>query len=551
MRRDPGVFRPVGFLFPAIGLLLLVLGAAWIPFPKTPGLVEEWSYVYAFDRGQPWIAPDFLSMMPTRPLLPFVYGIAYRLTPGSFAGLQLVHMLVLFGKGVVAALLARRLRPADPAFAALLAALFVVFPADRALLLTRDTGSHFSVLFLLLATLLLFDYAEAPRPLAALGLWGSQALALGTYEHGFLVLFAAPLLLAFVSESRPRSGAHWARLLVVWYAVPLVLGVWTWTVLHGRDSYQARLLQSDSATGAALLLGTLRAIPAALARHFIGGWAEAARGLAHLRPGDLTAAALPAIFAAFALLRTSTPQMGKARSRGLLVAGVVALVLGAIPFLVAPGLRGETRRVYLVSSFGAALFFSAAIVRVRDVPRGRPLAALAASALVLLAVTGARMQRRVVEDTGLRERKILRGIVEAMPNPAAGALVLFLDAEGPPRTEELFGLTKTDVHLADAVRVVYRRFDIPFLVFGRPLAHYWNGRAHAGPEGVTVSFTDGRSMLFPYDRVTAFREDAAGSVSLLTVLPPLLFPFPAAARYAPGPLLGSGAPPARLETLVP
>ena len=46
-----------------------------------------------------------------------------------------------------------------------------------------------------------------------------------------------------------------------------------------------------------------------------------------------------------------------------------------------------------------------------------------------------------------------------------GALILLLDSGGPLLTDNDLGLTWTDVHVADALRVVHRRDDILFYVF--------------------------------------------------------------------------------------
>lgn len=526
----------------AAAIALAALAAASLGMKlASPGLAEEWSVRWAYDRGQPWVAPDVLATMPSRPLAGVPHALGRALTPDSFAGEKVVLLGLLAGTAVAAAALLARLVPV-PAAAAAGATLALLAPADSALFGTRDLPNHAAILFTLLAVLLLARAAEARRPGAAAGMVLCQAAALGFYESPILVLFAAPALLPLLVRDARRTPR---LLLALWFLAPLAFAARGLALLAGGGSYVTNLWAPGSEPAGARASASLAALLGMAGRELAAPAREGVAGLVAARPGELVAVLLAGGIAAAVLVRRRKAA-GRVRAGAVLAAGLATLLLGALPFAAAPALRGETRRVHLLASVGAGIAIAAALGALR-----REAVRIAASVtLVTLSAAAGSARRNDVAACAARVGVIVRALAEGAPAPPAGTVLLLLDADGPPRREDVLGLTVTDVHLADALRTVHRQADLRVYVYGRDLRFRWNGTPEASVDGVRVRSGDGSASLVPWARVAVFREDAAGRVTRLDVLPRRGFPFPspeAVGRLVPR----WGASPPRLETLCP
>lgn len=523
----------------ATALAALAAAAAGLPL-AAPGLVEEWSFRWAFDRGQPWIAPDVLASMPTRPLAAVPYALGRALAPDSFAGEKVVLLALLALTALAAAALLVRLVP-DPVAAAGGAALAALAPADTSLFHARDLPHHAAVALTLGAILLLARAVERPRPARVAAMAACAAGALLVYESPLLVLLAAPALVPLLADGRRPPRA----VVAVWYAVPAAFLVrWAAIALRGSD-YTAKLFAAGAESLPERTLATLRAAARMGAAELAAPFDAGGRAWGALAPGDAAAAALAGA-AALALTWRASAERPVFPAGRTFLAGFVLLVLGVLPFAVAPALRHEDRRVHLLGSVGAAVVLTAAL----GVLRPRALRAAFGIAVLVLGVWAGQARRAEASETSRRVGRLVRSLAEGAPSPPAGTVLLLVDADGPPRTEDVLGLTVTDVHLADALRVVHRREELLVYVFGRHLRFRWNGTPEARENGVTVRGSDGSSSLVPWERVAVFREDAGGRVTRLDELPRDAFPFPrpeGLGRLVPR----AGPPPPRLETLCP
>jgi hypothetical protein len=523
----------------AVALAAVVAASARFPL-TTPALVEEWTFRWAFDRGEPWISPDMISIAPTRPLNLAAHKLARTLTPDSFTGSNVLLVGLLVAKGLAAAALLARLFPGSPAGAAAGAVLVALVPADVSLFLARDVSHHATVFLTLVSLLLYLRALERPAAVLLAAIALCQAVTLGIYESPFLLLLAVPFLFLLLPEfPRPK----WS-LLAVWYSVPIALALRAVVVALRGENY-VRHLFAASAEGPFTRAGkSLLEIVRMAARQAAAPVDVAARSISILARSDLALAALAALLAALLLWRRGRPPAPGTLRR--IALGVALFVLGALPFALAPRLRGDDRRVHLLAAVGAAVVLAGILSKLSS-----RTGALAAAMLVFLSVCDAGPRRDEVVATAGRVGRLVRGLAEGAPAPVPGALVLLLDANGPPLTDNDIGLTWTDVHVADALRVVHRRDDILFYVFGRAVRNPWNGAPVAGPDGVTVRWANGRTLLVPYRNVVAFRRDPDASLTRLDVLPKDLFPFARASEYAPAAAGGSGPPPPRLASLVP
>jgi hypothetical protein len=525
----------------AMAVVLAAVAAAAAGFPlSTPALVEEWSFRWSLERGQPWISPDVLSTMPTRPLSLLPHALARALAPDSFAGQNVLLLAVLAAKGLAAAALLARIIPGSPAAAAAGAVLVALVPADTSLFQARDLPNHVSVFLTLLSLLFYARALERPTPPGLAAMAACQALALGIYESPFPLLLGAPLVFRALSGGRRPTR----RLLAVWYAVPLALAARAVFAATRSGNYVANLFAASSEPPFTRAWRSLEALGRMSARQFTAPFTVGARAAAALGAPDLLLAALASAVTALLLWRAGTKIAGATLRRA--GAGLALLALGALPYTIAPALRNDVNRVHLLAAVGAGIVLGALVSRLPA-----RSGAVAAAAFVLLAVLSARSRRGSTLADARRVGRLVRELAEGAPSPAKGALILLIDAEGPPLVPTVLGLTLTDVHLADALRVVHRRADILLYVLGRELHSPWNGRPVPGPDGVTVKWTSGRTLLVPYGNVVAFRERPDGSVFRLEALPKDLFSFERASEYDPVTAGGSGPPPARLATLVP
>lgn len=522
----------------ATALAALAAAAAGLPL-AAPGVVEEWSFRWAFDRGQPWIAPDVLASMPTRPFAAVPYAFGRALAPDSFAGEKVVLLALLALTALAAAALLVRLVP-DPAAAAAGAALAALAPADTSLFHARDLPHRAAVALTLAAILLLARAVERPRPARIAVMAACAAGALLVYESPLLVLLAAPALVPLLADGRRPSRA----VLAAWYAVPAALLV-RWAAISPRGGdYTARLFAAGAESltqravatvGAAARMGT-----AELAAPFDAG----SRAWVSFALGDAAAAIAAAAALAFTWRAPAARRVFP--SGRALLAGLVFVVLGVLPFAVAPALRHEDRRVHLLGSVGAAVVFTAALGRLRP----RALRAGCALAVLVLGVSAGRARRAEALGTSERVGNIVRSLAVGAPSPPPGSALLLLDADGPPRAEDVLGLTLTDVHLADALRVVHRQADLLVYVYGRDLRYRWNGTPEARADGLEVRWGDASSALVPWEKVAVFHEDPSGGVTRLDELPRGAFPFtapPDLGRLVPR----TGPTPPRLATLCP
>src|SRR5579864_2182988 len=98
--------------------------------------------------------------------------------------------------------------------------LFVIFPSDTGLFSARNHVPEWSVFWYLLAVYLLVEFWENHRASAALGMWISLALSLGSYEEGYPLVIVTPLILVWLQHGISRR-VLWTA--VIWYSAPVIL----------------------------------------------------------------------------------------------------------------------------------------------------------------------------------------------------------------------------------------------------------------------------------------------------------------------------------------
>jgi hypothetical protein len=512
----------------ALVALLAVTAAVWGPFGlRATGLIEEWTFYQAFDRGQSLVWPDVIagSGQPNRPFVLLAYGLSYWLTPDSFVGLNVVSVLLFVGKGLLLYVVVRRLVPDLPGVAFFSAVLLVVHPADTGHFIPRLLSYHAAVFFYLLAVYCLLRYRERSGWVRLLAMWSALALSLGTYEVAHPLVLLSPLLLAWADGGFTRRVA---RVTALWYLVPLLHGLWTLAVVLQPTSYQRHVLGLRHA-GAHAVGSYLYHFGRAYARVFVTGWQDAAQALVSsswfatvgLAIG-LGAAGIVGVLG-WVQLREAGPVPDSRRLAGVLLAGIVIVGAGFVPFLPLPHHRALTDRVFLFSSIGGAVAASALLcLATRRVPGGKLAFAGAASALVGLASVGALHQQQQIRLASVAAQRILAGVATAMPAVTPGTVVLVLDPAGRfAGLFDVFALSGTSGHFADAVRFLYRDASLRTSLCypGRPAWGMYAERCELTPSGVTLSSAGVGAATFPYERLVLLEQRESGDIVLVSRLP--------------------------------
>ncbi|MCC7452120.1 MAG: hypothetical protein IT324_32245 [Anaerolineae bacterium] len=534
----------------ALALLVLLVIMLWLPFGLTPtGLIEEWSLYQAFDKGQSFLHADFLISQPNRLFLLLSYAIGYWLTPDSFVGLNLVHLLFFLGKGVLLYALLRQLIPENPGVALVAAVLFMVYPADIGLFELRVTSYHAAVFFYLLAAYLLVVYWQRPAIPVLIGMWLAQVLGLGTYEVAYPLIAATPVILLAL----PRKGRRQLmQVIAAWYSVPLMMLVWIVTLFSEGRTYQVGLLQQSTSQPTAIP-EMLHNLARAFARHFFEGWTEFLRQL-NTNPLYLYTALLIALAAAAVvwlhMQRANQHPSGSVYQYGVLIAaGLVIIALGFLPFVPTP--QGATNeRVFLFSSTGAALSISAALHLLSQIFQRKAVFIISASTLIGMATFGALNLHQYMTDLSLVEQHMLAGIATQVPQIKDGTLLLIFDDANQLRASQwTFGGSSTTFHLLDALRYLYANPNLVAAVC-YPEAELWGATKEGCDlrnDGVTF-WAGGPLFAYPYDKVVALSYQPSGKVVVLDQIPYL--PQPGAVGYDPRRLIDTNAaPPRRVQTL--
>lgn len=360
---------------------------------------------------------------------------AYALDPGSFLGYNLLHILILIGKGIIAFALVRRLMPRHDVLAFTIAVLFIIYPGTTGVFTFRAINVHAMVMFYVAAAYLLMLYWDEPRWWRLLLLWGALLMSLLIYESVFPAVALTPILLVFRARGLTRRVI---AVSLLWWLMPLVAGLRIVLILLTTPStalYQARYsmhsMQFD---------GLLGAVPGMVLRSFPGGWQEALSGLRSA--GTLL---VPAVVSAVVVLsislvlarRWQPVHRARRADYGLMIAGALGLMLAAYaPYLPFPAYH----TVYLVTqplpSLGAAVVLLAVLFVLL---RRKALFAVAASVLMFVASASAYQQHASYRALSLQQQRFLGQVLEIAPMLASETHVIVIDRTGLMNSIWFFG----------------------------------------------------------------------------------------------------------------
>ena len=245
----------------------------YLPFGfDSAGHWEEW-IIHGYAEGG--TLSFYRTETVSRLIVTLPHTLAYLISSESFLGYHIVNFLfytleMLFLYGIL------RLLGVAPLYAFLMTILFLVYPVNSSLMTLRRLPKNFSVMTILLATLLMLDYCRRPRRLALLGVWLALTYSVYTNETGFAVILFVPLLWWL------RNGSwDWRKvnLTASWYLVPAFkVAYFVLLLLTNREFYQSGLLEAETEAQevATPIIETFLQVMGEVYRQtFVEGWREA------------------------------------------------------------------------------------------------------------------------------------------------------------------------------------------------------------------------------------------------------------------------------------
>ncbi len=348
---------------------------------------------------------------------------AYWISSESFIGFNIVNCLMLAGTTVAFYGILRLLR-ITPLFAFLVAILFMVYPVNPMLLSLRSILINCSRLAFFLAVFYILDFKRNPRRLTLACCWLALLYNVGSYEIGYPLIFAAPLLWWL---TRPNSLRRNVILTSMWYLIPLFKGAYMLLLfLTERDFYQSGLLRGGSQTQRTIqevFAGVLEATRNVFSFTFVEGWREALKSIeADLWWGSILMLLVLAGGVAWYLVKQSdTSRWPAARDiGGSVLIGFLLIPVSAVALLWLPLYASDLWRPYLYVPLGAAIALFGLVLAVTTPIRNlkhRNLAVIALCLVLLLpAVSRLQLQGRGFVESADRKARILHRVLEIAPS---------------------------------------------------------------------------------------------------------------------------------------
>jgi hypothetical protein len=256
--------------FVVAGSLFVLALILYLPFGWSQvGHWEEW-VIKAYIEGMPndWLDNE----LRTRLFVIVPHTLAHILTPNSFLGYNVIHMMMFFGKSLFLYGILRKLNlPLGLAF--VVSALFMVYPVNSAIMSLRSFPMQFSAVSLLLAGYLILHVRGYPSRLGIVGVWLALLFSVGSNESGYLIILIVPLLWLMLER---RLNWKILNMMALWWMMPALRLAFTFGLLAiGRGFYLSGNLDSMAGTPLERLMPILRALGNSYNATYPKGWTEA------------------------------------------------------------------------------------------------------------------------------------------------------------------------------------------------------------------------------------------------------------------------------------
>lgn len=503
-----------------VGMFLLTL-VLWLPFSfKTTGLMEEWGVIRIMETGSQlfFITPNSpLDGHRMRPLEVFIHSLAHALDPDSFLFFNVFQLLLMFGKMAAVYWLVLQFLPGRRLLAFVSGALFLVYPADRALFTFRAIHIQVALCSFLWAACLLIVFIRRRIRTAWLPLPGAVLLLLFS-----LMTYQVALPLAMLTPLTALAFVHWRdrRLWIAsaaWYgAIAVALGYAYWALqVSTGATYEMGLVAPASTAG-----DVFDAIGLAYERQ-VTGWATAWRGVGFYRPLEWAVIAGTLVFLATGVWvarreRDNEPGRPVSARRYLMVAAAAGAIvlLGMAVFLTIPTHRRQDFRIYLLSMAGSAVVLSLLLFGIsRLVRRLRDaLFLMLAVPFVALGYTFALQDHQFFVNNSLLQQQILQDMVNGAPRLTKDSFVVFLDHTQAVEREYVFSY---GLYLDAAVNYVYGDQTIRTGYCPLKSPSMVKITCTFEPSSLHISGQDVETTV-PYDRIVFLANDVDDHFRLLT-----------------------------------
>ena len=544
-------------ILPLITLVLLAV-LLWLPFGLQVGYyADEWTVMADIQVGA------FLTGS-VRPFELLTWFTAYHLTPDSFAGLNLLMLVMIAAKAISAYLLLTELS-LNRLFAFGTAALLLLYPADSGVFYMGSISIHTSGFLFLLALWLLARFWRTGQRWLWLAISIASALCLGMYEGVYPLFVLAPLMLLYLNSRVLR------RLIIVsaiWFILPLLFGLRIIATLNtpvAASSYQAMLFADDTSLGT--ITGSLwRANRVVLADGWVSavlqtvapaGWS----GVRNIPKNILANAYIGYTFIGVLLVGFTAVVLTHRNQLSTLSIKRLVLLLVASPLIITLGfllysltnLRDLNLRTLLYASIGGALLMASALWLVGKLLH-RLVLVFIIGLLVLCGVglSSLHFQHEHYATLGRMQIPFMQTLVRAVPLIQPNTTLVVMD-ETPQR---LLASTfnQLSLYLEGVARVIYADSSLSATICYPDDAQGWgqfNEACRFDDSGLSLLFDGVPYWSRGYDQLVVLRYTEAGSIELQTSLALYTAASSAANAYQPSAHISTDAPlPVRAYTML-
>jgi hypothetical protein len=569
----------------------------WLPFGWNIGpRVDGWTLLGDVDKGmRPYIftSPDLV----TRPFFFWVWILNHHIDPDDFVLLNIILMVMLIIRGTAMYILALQLFPRQHLFAYLSGALIMIFPADSATYYEGATHVLLSFTLLLVAVNVLVWYWRDRRWWQLVLALCFEAISVGNYEIGNLLLLATPLVLLWLDR---HVSWRLVAVTLLWWVIPTASLVVAYAdVYFNPASHHNTLLDT---TGVPYTQKVWNAIQAQF-------WTPYAAGFRELLTANTSTTSWSALVAlgitcvvallVLVLRRQNTPTSSGTLAVASLIqwvllaaASIFAMLLGIILFMPSDQLNSfasyQPARLFYFSAIGAvgttvALAFaldigvlqifrkinaSETISRIanylrpftrslgqlkvdRIVRAGQPsrytIASIVTLAIIASGAMSLLMQHQLWRDYSWKQQRLLGQIILQTGHIEDGTLVFVIDQSKGALDDYL----PFNYIFEGAFQLVEDNYSLHARLCYNNAADTGDTRyCRLTPGGIEVPdiWPGGQGFNAPYNHVIGFVLTASGTLNLLTSIPA---EFGAAPNYAPGALFNAAAgPPPRYFTML-
>ncbi|MBZ0292293.1 MAG: hypothetical protein K8L99_06965 [Anaerolineae bacterium] len=491
--------------------ICLVVGALWLPFglQRTLPQFESWTIVYKMLRGE---NPLFDFTNTTRPMVFAPFTLLFLLKPYALVAFNLAFITLFISKGLLLFGLLRRLLPDQPFLAFFSALLFIIYPADQAVMSFRATNVQTSLVPGLAAIYLLVVTWQHPRWWQWPLIWLLQLTTLLMYEVMYPLFLVSPLLLWWLDR---HFSKRLFRVALQWWLIPAPLFLNVLMVLRApSNNYLGDLIHQSAEQHLTSPARLVEAIIRMYQRH-LSEWSYAWEWLTSEYTVLTVVVGVIVALTSWWVIQHSRATLSWKQLLLIILVGIVVMFLGYAPFLTGPT-QLENWRVYLTSAIGAALIVAVVLDILRKIPRlGTMLASVGSGVVVILAFAVTLHQHQFFVETSDTIRHLTRSIIALAPELDLEASVVVVDTPGVFASGWL--LASSPWALSGALDMAYGDIPIEAYICSGVLGFEQGFVCEFQDDGLALVHPEQQAFI-PYERLILFSKQPDGSVNLIDQL---------------------------------